>query len=169
MQEPGKPRWCPHSPPTRSLFFKQLLYLKCDLVYYSLTMRPGLICSVTLMFVIRCAPFTSSAVAQISKDQSLHGVKTEDFLATCKKGLSAIDLNKDANFTYCEGFIAGIADARSLVHSAGAELCVPSSVTATQMVKIVEKYGDDHPEDLHLPSATFVAKALLRVYTCKQQ
>ena len=109
---------------------------------------------------------TASALAQLSYGQSLHGLKTENLLETCKKGLTATDPSKDVNFVYCEGFVAAVSDARSLMHGVPVQLCVPSDVTGTQMVKIVEKYGKEHPEDLHLPAASLVAKALLQVYPC---
>ena len=110
---------------------------------------------------------TSPSIGELRTEQSLHGLKTETFLDTCKKGLDAKDASKDVNFTYCEGFIAGVSDARSLIRGGPVQLCVPANVSGEQMIKIVTKYGDEHPEDLHLPSASFVGRALLRVYSCK--
>ena len=45
-------------------------------------------------------------------------------------------------------------------------VCFPSGVNATQLAKIVVKYGDDHPEKLNIGSAAFVIIALQEAFPC---
>jgi hypothetical protein len=58
----------------------------------------------------------------------------------------------------CVGFIEGMIDYDTISHTddsghpTGRNLCVPPEASATQLAKVVAKYGDDHPEQLHFPA-----------------
>src|SRR5450631_872963 len=56
---------------------------------------------------------------------------------------------------YCRGLVAGVADASPHV-------CPPRSVTHGQQVKVVLKYLQDHPEELHLHNSDLVEKSLAK-------
>jgi hypothetical protein len=43
---------------------------------------------------------------------------------------------------------------------------VPDSVTSTQLAKVIVKYGNDHPQELHLPGVIVVTNALLAAFPC---
>lgn len=69
----------------------------------------------------------------------------------------------------CLGFISGVADLNTMdldilkTHHAW---CVPDGVTTTQLAKVVVKYGNDHPEELHFPAVVVVAGALVGAFPC---
>ena len=45
--------------------------------------------------------------------------------------------------------------------------CVPPDVTGGQLAKVVAKYGNDHPQELHLQGAAFILKAFDDAWPCK--
>jgi Rap1a immunity proteins len=70
----------------------------------------------------------------------------------------------------CMGFISGVVDLNTLdsgilKHPTNG-WCVPDSATSTQLAKVVVKYGNEHPEELHVTSVIFVANALLAAFPC---
>jgi hypothetical protein len=70
----------------------------------------------------------------------------------------------------CLGFISGLVDLNLMdldvlkkpIHA----WCVPDSVTVTLLAKVVVKYGNDHPEELHFPGVIVVVGALVRAFPC---
>lgn len=62
----------------------------------------------------------------------------------------------------CVGFVAGVAQARGLVvgelNGKGPDWmvrgCVPNGVTNGQLVQVVARFLDTHPESHHLPAAS---------------
>lgn len=99
-----------------------------------------------------------------------------DLLNQCKV-LRAIDrdpkvANINANpfhFEKCAAYIVGIIDglqAARTVHPQNIFFCTPDGAGDEELVRVVLRHSDDHPEDMHLPAATFVVKALARVYPC---
>lgn len=73
----------------------------------------------------------------------------------------------------CMGFIQGIIDSDTIAHTdknghpVGRNLCVPTEASEGQLAKIVVKYGDDHPEQLHLPAAVIVLLAMKNAFPCQ--
>jgi hypothetical protein len=70
----------------------------------------------------------------------------------------------------CNGYVSGVVDG-GLVASAGNEngrypLCVPSEVTRLELVRVVLKYGNDHPEKLHWLAGRLVVEALSTAFPC---
>lgn len=105
-----------------------------------------------------------------------HYPNSETLFQQCK-AVENIDLEtkrvpiKDASDVgLCMGFISGIIDLETM--DAGVlkhpthEWCVPDSATTTQLAKVIVKYGNDHPQELHLPGVLFVAKALVAAFPC---
>jgi hypothetical protein len=45
--------------------------------------------------------------------------------------------------------------------------CIPEGVTTGQIVAVVVKYADEHPQDMHLEFAEVVASALVEAWPCK--
>ena len=78
---------------------------------------------------------------------------------------------KDAvNVGRCLGFISGVVDLNTMdediLKKASHAWCVPAGVTETQLAKVVVKYGNDHPEELHFPGVMIVASALVVAFPC---
>lgn len=76
----------------------------------------------------------------------------------------------------CSGFIIGVIDAetyraevfRSFGQKDAHEAeCVPSTVTVTQLAKVIVRYGDTHPNELHTAAVDFVHSALMSGFPCK--
>lgn len=72
--------------------------------------------------------------------------------------------------SFCTGYISGIVDFHQLViadQKTKGPYCVPGgNVTFYQLARIVLKYGNDHPEELHLAAALVVTEALTRAFPC---
>jgi len=60
------------------------------------------------------------------------------------------------------GYVSGVSDAYD-----GTFLFVPPGVAIGQLSRIVGKYLDEHPGELHLLAAAIVLKALVKVYPPK--
>jgi hypothetical protein len=73
----------------------------------------------------------------------------------------------------CMGFIQGVIDSDTIAHTdssghpAGRNLCVPAEASGRQLAKIVVKYGDDHPQQLHFPAAVIVILAMKDAFPCQ--
>jgi|SRR5271165_6558004 len=73
----------------------------------------------------------------------------------------------------CMGFIQGVIDYDTIVttdkngHPTGRHFCVPAEASETQLAKVVVKYGDDHPQQLHLPAAMIVLLAMKDAFPCQ--
>jgi hypothetical protein len=67
---------------------------------------------------------------------------------------------------HCLGYVAGALDAfvsfQTWRPSKVNQLCIPDAVAMAQSVKIVMKYVDAHPEELHLPAPDIIWAALFR-------
>lgn len=90
-----------------------------------------------------------SALAQTSGDN------TANFLADrCKNWAKSGSF--DAG--YCVGFITGV--------DSEVENCEGENVTKGQVIKVVVKYLDDHPEELDQRASDLVRRALLKAFPC---
>ena len=64
---------------------------------------------------------------------------------------------------FCTGYIMGTAD--SLVK--GDNICIPKEATTQDIKDTVNKFIQEHPEQLPLPGSYFVKAALAASYPCK--
>jgi hypothetical protein len=60
---------------------------------------------------------------------------------------------------YCTGLVNGVTNASPRV-------CPDEAVTTGQTLRVVVKYLEDHPEELHLDNAVLVEKALAKAFPC---
>ena len=60
----------------------------------------------------------------------------------------------------CLGYIAGVGDS--------VEFCGGDNITYGQIVRVVLKYMDDHPEQLNQDTITIVRRALLNAFPCSK-
>jgi hypothetical protein len=76
---------------------------------------------------------------------------------------------------YCYGRIEGVINTALLWHksnvdsghSANGEPCIPTGVVSTsEATKVVLKYLDDHPEQLHVLGTALILNALKEAYPC---
>ena len=66
----------------------------------------------------------------------------------------------------CFGFVFGFGEG---VGYAGGrfEACFPSDVTRNQYIRVIVKYLEDHPEQLHLDSSVLIDKAFTSAFPCE--
>jgi hypothetical protein len=73
----------------------------------------------------------------------------------------------------CDGFIQGILDYETITTTdkdgrpAGRHFCVPAEASSAQLTKVVVKYGDNHPAQLHFPAASIVLLAMKDAFPCR--
>jgi hypothetical protein len=74
----------------------------------------------------------------------------------------------------CAGLVQGIADTLALVKEANSDkltpLCVnrPKGANTDQAVKVVTRYGDAHPDQMHAPFTVVAALALTEAWPCRK-
>jgi Rap1a immunity proteins len=85
---------------------------------------------------------------------------------TCKKGDSN-DPRGSLSYGVCFGYIVATAEASRCGNNVyGYSSNVPDSASFGQIVKVVRKWLDNHPEKLHLGSTSLVAAALQDAFPC---
>lgn len=62
------------------------------------------------------------------------------------------------------GFVIGVHDTLDGITS-----CAPDSVTAKQVLDIVERFLDQYPEGRHLSATSLVRNALAKAWPCKNK
>ena len=71
----------------------------------------------------------------------------------------------------CLEYVVGVLDGWTLAldtsHRTN-KICVPENATAGQLQKVVIKYGDNHPEELHFKASEFVLVALGSAFPCSK-
>ncbi len=70
----------------------------------------------------------------------------------------------------CSKYIVGVTDGIAvdkMAHPTDVFFCLPDRISDEELTRVVLKYGEDHPEKLHLTSAVFVVSALTEAYPCR--
>lgn len=89
---------------------------------------------------------------------------------------SGILLNKYCNSEtgyengMCLGYIVGVVDSfntTNLVKEGRRALCIPPEVTSGQLVLVMRKSMQEHPETLHLPASAHTLSALSAAFPCQ--
>jgi hypothetical protein len=111
-------------------------------------------------------------------DVYLHGGNAEALINSCA-GVDRMDPRartaplKDAqNLSYCFGYIGGVIDMHNALNALlpnpkDYTYCVPDSASITQLAKVVVKYGNDHPEEIHQAALLVLSNAFIRGFPCK--
>lgn len=73
---------------------------------------------------------------------------------------------------YCFGYIFGVVDMRdiltaSLPNPKDGAYCIPDNASATQLAKVVARYGNEHPEELNQAALLLVSNAFIKSFPCK--
>jgi len=86
-----------------------------------------------------------------------------ELLERCEAYLSNTDAAKGNT---CWGFVTGVADAHDnfTVWGMSPLWCQPDNMSTGQLIRIVTKHLQEHPEDLHLAAASLVSNALLLAF-----
>jgi len=90
-------------------------------------------------------------------------------LGSCQISVKSTDDRnyKESPFeAWRDGFCVGIVNG---VSSASPHVCPDEEVTTGQEKRVVLKYLQDHPEELHLDNAVLVERALSRAFPCPKK
>ena len=69
----------------------------------------------------------------------------------------------------CLGYIVGVVDSFNTTYALkGSErvFCIPPGVTSGQLVLVMKKSMEEHPETLHLPASAHTLSALTAAFPC---
>ena len=70
----------------------------------------------------------------------------------------------------CLGYIVGVVDSfntTSVLKGEERILCIPQGVTSGQLVLVMRKSMQEHPETLHLPASAHTLSALTAAFPCE--
>jgi len=69
---------------------------------------------------------------------------------------------------YCNGLLRGVKDTHDMVSSElkSRYFCIPNEVKLPQLVRIVVKYLEEHPEELHVFDSGLVLKSYVVNFPC---
>ena len=62
------------------------------------------------------------------------------------------------------GYIRGVEDSMQ-----GYRFCIPPQATFSQRAALIEKYVEEHPDELHNGATTLIVQALQPVYPCVRE
>ena len=72
------------------------------------------------------------------------------------------------NLGRCEGFAMAVAGVMAVAPVAGWRACIPEGVLVSQLITIMLKYLDDHPERLHHDAVDLAAQGFAEAFPCPQ-
>lgn len=128
-------------------------------------MKTALLFLIPLFFVTpkpQTAPqesLTSDAIAQRCQAAAFYVLES-----------SSVPSMYAADYSYCIGYVEGVEATyvyTKLSRDEKQDICLPMSSKTYQYGRVVARYGDNHPEALHLPAPVFVIRALKEAYPCK--
>jgi hypothetical protein len=101
------------------------------------------------------------------------GYDSKKLFQSCRAAVKQMDGEKvsaeeisDAGV--CAGYIMGLNEGIQMAaNHTNVKYCLPSGVVGEQIVRIVEKYLRDNPQELHKSSRTNVNAALKKAFPCK--
>jgi hypothetical protein len=93
------------------------------------------------------------------------------FVLACKAAVQKIDdsewqgtKQEAQNAGFCTGFVSGIAE--TMNEGDGVDFS-DAVITRDQLIRVVQKYMEDHPEQLAKPASWLVRQALLKAFPVK--
>jgi len=124
------------------------------------------LCSLVISFSSHHAYGADSLLAK-GKEQS--GL---EFLRECNGTFSDDEVGKKLMKFYCLGYISGITDAQTIIGGVnpGSKIfCPPSEgLENEQSLRIIIKWLEDHPEQLHMSARISVFIALSKALPCNK-
>jgi hypothetical protein len=125
-----------------------------------------------LIVLILLAPSCFASTAQIDGNELVKRCKPF-FDDVSGAGIAALSNIDRLNMGYCAGYIAAVLDMGSLWKavegnsSHALHECVPESVPNEQVLKVLKKWTDNHPEKLHERADSIIIWALADAFPCK--
>ncbi|MCJ1886089.1 hypothetical protein LNN38_14640 [Pseudomonas sp. LA21] len=121
------------------------------------------------MNIIKTAIISSALYATTVFGSAVDG---NHLLSVCHDYVAAMDgkgkLNSPFDRGYCAGMIHGTLDMAASTSDSTFRVCLPpSSVTTSQATRVVVKYLESNPEQLHLRDTELVIMAFQNAFPCK--
>jgi hypothetical protein len=122
---------------------------------------------VLIMFIFM---IVSSTICEESPTSLATG---NDYLTDCSVERPKDTVMQFAAYGHCMGYVQGFIDAMALsnsLHPGQPFFCFPTSgIRVEQMMRVIEKYLRDHPNELHMPLGAEVGLALAKGFPCKDR
>jgi hypothetical protein len=115
-----------------------------------------------MKFLLLACALAMFSPAVRAADFKMDGKQLRD---DCKNSDTGSGYNEGKCIAFVIGVDAGYQMDRG-VDGMQSHVCMPEGVTYGQMVKVVVKYLNDHPEELHHPAALLTLNALIGAFPC---
>lgn len=127
-----------------------------------------------LLALLLTVPLSAVAsTAQIDGNQLM--AKCKFFFADVTGGAPDTLTNMERiDMGYCAGYVSGVTDLEAMWKGAegkttkATHYCMPTDATNGQMLLILKKWMENHPEKLHERADLIIHWALLEAFPCKQ-
>ncbi len=126
-----------------------------------------------ILLMAVCAVFIQGLAPSCEgqKPQSFYGGNALELMNDCRKVemLDRGEQNAIFDVTRCGSYIEGVADGVSMaktIHPGDVFFCLPEHISMEELTRVVAKYGNNHPEELHLLAILLVVNALKQAYPC---
>ena len=111
---------------------------------------------------IAAQPSAPGKIAKGQRDWRLSPLNGENLTKDCASSANTLAI-------LCTGYLVGaldMLDSMEVSTDVPEVACVPADVTGQQMAKVIVKYGNDHPEELHLQGIAFTLNAFRTAWPC---
>lgn len=79
-----------------------------------------------------------------------------------------ISAQEESDAGFCGGYLIGLNEGlRIAVERTKVNYCLPGGLTGEQMVRVIEKYLRENPQELHKPMRTNAIAAFAKAFPCK--
>lgn len=120
---------------------------------------------VAFLMLISCSCF-----AQFDGDSN-------QLLRECKAEIRLLDgqstsAGESLQASDCAGFVRGAVDAYMIMKSLdpkSVDICTQDNVTVGELIRVVSRYMDEHPQQLHFPAAVTIYNAMHTAFPCNKK
>lgn len=130
-------------------------------------MKRTLVLGLLFLGMCVCANAQTKYIASTMNAEELIRVCRPILDVTAEETLPYTQLNQAG---FCMGYVQGISDGLAYSEATTQSkktVCMPMHVTASQIARVVLRYGDEHPEKLHWPSTDFTIESLRNAFPCR--
>ncbi|PSH04252.1 MAG: hypothetical protein CXZ00_07770 [Acidobacteria bacterium] len=129
------------------------------------------------LYVLFVLLVSASATAQVwSGDITVHGLSGAQLVQACsplryvqlENGAVPVPEKDMADAAQCMGYIWGVVSMLEVYQKVCLPVGVTSHRTSLQMVKMVLKYADQHPEELNYSALVLIAPPIENAFPCKR-
>ena len=108
--------------------------------------------------------------ASAQQHSDFNGYKLREYCKLAEADSSKLSGDDLDHAIICTYYVNGVLDGYEIgVDPAKRLICRPANVTHGQLVLIVAKYLDDHPEMLHNDPEYLIVDAICKAFPCKQE